>query len=77
MTAPSRRPAHRSTFPLRVRLARGRVVHAAYTHRMFVEGAGQAACGEIFEAADQQLPAEAGVTCAHCLRVSTVKEGQK
>ncbi|WP_042400055.1 hypothetical protein [Streptacidiphilus carbonis] len=70
----SRKPPPVRDFPLRVRLASGRIVHAAYTHGLYVDGAGMTACRILFSPDDTQLPENTNVDCAHCLQHSAMKE---
>ena len=55
-------------YPLRVRLQGGRVVHAACTDRVYIDGAGITSCLTPFEPGDEQLAAGTVVTCAACKR---------
>lgn len=64
----------RRTFPLRVRLQRGREVHAAWTGALYIAGAGLTACSVQFEPRDEQLPADVAVTCTGCQRRKAVRE---
>jgi hypothetical protein len=64
-------------FSLRVRLQRGRVVHAGCSHRLYVDGAGLTACAVPFEPGDEQLSPDAPVTCVGCTRRTAVKEEQR
>lgn len=73
--AAARRRRLTRTFPLRVRLARGRVVHAGWTDRMYIPGPGLTGCGTQYEPSDEQLPADTPVTCAGRKKRKTVREG--
>jgi hypothetical protein len=75
--AKTARDRRNRTYPLRVRLQRGRVVHAARTDRMYVDGAGMTFCLVYVQPEDEQLPAETAVTCVTCLRRKNAKEGDR
>lgn len=72
--AKTARARRNRAFPLRVRLQRGQVVHAAGTHGLYVDGAGMTACSVQYEPGDEQLGAETPVTCKGCKGRRSVRE---